>query len=628
MSRFSNRSLLSLVPALLWVGLTGVLSAEDPAGVRSGPVLGRDPGFPLLPGSVRELSAASSPDRDSALLPGWMRGDFRRPSFPVLRQDLMSDGGEQLLRPVIPDLQKSFPVEPPVERPEFDEFVPAPVPAGLEDPEAEEIREALTRRYSSPPMVRAIRSLSLQSAMNLHAEVSERIDNRSLEPTSYATRVRRALRNLLLAVGNEAFRNAMGLADAGFELDTFRQRLGDRADRLRVVGFSDARRVLSEVVNDSRSVRGLPAAVVAWEFAVAGVDTLDRFSGLTPEDPGSRRSGELTEVRTAALEKDMVGVGIEVVGDPLGLRLVRALRGSPAAAAGLRRGDLVLEVNGRSLAGLSVAVASDLMQGTEGQSLRLKVRRDGAGVGNFTLVRARFRLWTVNDAELLRDTSVGYVSLSRFAGTSAAELSSTMEGLYRRGMRSMILDLRGNPGGLLTTCVEISNLFLPRGTIVSTRGRLASDNQHETASFARTWKLPLVVLIDENSASASEILAAAVQENGRGVVVGTRSYGKGSVQTHFPLESISGNLRLTTALFFSPNGRRMAGAGVTPDVEVVDADGAVGGDRVLETALELAGSSQARELARTAVYRRGNPSHDFRGTQDANRALPVGVSVL
>ncbi|MFZ9092297.1 MAG: hypothetical protein ACO3FE_19660, partial [Planctomycetaceae bacterium] len=96
----------------------------------------------------------------------------------------------------------------------------------------------------------------------------------------------------------------------------------------------------------------------------------------------------------------------------------------------------------------------------------------------------------------------------------------------------------------------------------------------------------------------------------------------------FPLESISGNLRLTTALFFSPNGRRMAGAGVTPDVEVVDADGAVGGDRVLETALELAGSSQARELARTAVYRRGNPSHDFRGTQDANRALPVGVSVL
>ena len=203
-----------------------------------------------------------------------------------------------------------------------------------------------------------------------------------------------------------------------------------------------------------------------------------------------------------------------------------------------------------------------------------------------------------------------------------------MEGLYRRGMRSMILDLRGNPGGLLTTCVEISNLFLPRGTIVSTRGRLASDNQHETASFARTWKLPLVVLIDENSASASEILAAAVQENGRGIVVGTRSFGKGSVQTHFPLESISGNLRLTTALFFSPNGRRMAGAGVSPDVEVVDVDGAVGGDRVLETALELAGSSQARELARTAVYRRGNPSHDFRGTQDANRALPVGVSVL
>jgi carboxyl-terminal processing protease len=167
-------------------------------------------------------------------------------------------------------------------------------------------------------------------------------------------------------------------------------------------------------------------------------------------------------------------------------------------------------------------------------------------------------------------------------------------------MKSLIIDLRGNPGGLLTTCVEISDRFLACGTIVSTKGRLSSDNMLEQATYARTWSMPLVVLVDGDSASASEIFAAAIQENNRGIVVGTKSYGKGSVQTHFPLSTIGGDLRLTTALFYSPAGRKMAGAGVTPDVEVNDRDGIVNGDEVLVEAVRIARSQTLKNMAKAA----------------------------
>ena len=143
-----------------------------------------------------------------------------------------------------------------------------------------------------------------------------------------------------------------------------------------------------------------------------------------------------------------------------------------------------------------------------------------------TLTRRRFRIWSVNDVRMVSGTDVGYLNLSQFSQTSTQEVDEALQKLYRSGMESLILDLRGNPGGLLTTCVQITNRFLPCGTIVSTRGRLSDDNMHESATYTRTWNTPLVVLVNEDSASASEIFAAAIQDNGRGVVVGEKSYGK------------------------------------------------------------------------------------------------------
>ena len=135
-------------------------------------------------------------------------------------------------------------------------------------------------------------------------------------------------------------------------------------------------------------------------------------------------------------------------------------------------------------------------------------------------------------------------------------------------MRFLILDLRGNPGGLLTSAVEVSDRFVKRGTIVSTRGRSAGENWAYTAHEAGTWGVPLAVLVDEDSASASEIVAACIRDNRRGKIVGRKTYGKGSVQSIYELRSVRGGLRLTTAKFFSPHGRALEHVGVQPDVLV------------------------------------------------------------
>jgi carboxyl-terminal processing protease len=489
-----------------------------------------------------------------------------------------------------------------------DPFVPAQQPQGQLDDETTTINNTLTYRYQNPVTVRAIRAMSSNQAVQLFAEVSQKIDERSLEPTSYDLRVRRALRNLTLALDNQAFVNGLGISANSFSTDGFRNSLSRLASNGQVQNYQDARTVLNTVMQSAQSVQGLNASVVAYEFANASIDTLDKFSGLEPADPGSRNGAELTDVKSAALEENIVGVGVEVREHAEGLIVVKPLRGGPAAEAGMEAGDVILSLNGQTIGGMKMASSVDLMKGSSGSQLKMRVYREGKGERDFTLTRRSIRVWTVNDTKMLPGTDVGYFSLSRFSQNSTAEVDQALNELYSKGMKSLVLDLRGNPGGLLTTCVEISDRFLACGTIVTTKGRLSGDNMVERATYNKTWSVPLVVLVDGDSASASEIFAAAIQENRRGVVVGTRSYGKGSVQTHFPLSAIGGDLRLTTALFYSPNGRRMAGEGVTPDVEINDRDGVVNGDEVLVESVRIARSQTLVDMAKSSGTCKTAPS--------------------
>ena len=460
---------------------------------------------------------------------------------------------------------------------------------------SEKIQQRLTYRYGNPTVERFALFVSTNSAVALYDETTRLIDSRHLNPTSYATRAYQGVNNLLHAVGNRAFLRANGLFLSRSQVDKFRRSLSKMASSAPVRTATDARNLMLRTMDLASRQLAVRPTVVAMEFVYGAAESLGKYSTFIPSVTGRQPS--------ASLEDHVVGIGVEIKPHASGVLVVKPLRGGPAAKAGLQRGDVIVNVNGRDLAGQSLDYAVDLIGGPEGSPVLLVINRDGRRRSPLSLIRRRVEIHSVSDVRMIDATAgIGYIKLDKFAQTSSEEMDQALWDLHRQGMQSLVFDLRGNPGGLLTTAIELSNKFLPRGAIVSTRGRNAVDNTAEQATFERTWKIPLVVLIDGNSASASEIFAAAIQENDRGLVVGRRSYGKGTVQTHFPLQSVSGNLKLTTAKFYSPRGREIAGAGVDPDVKVDNSESddfvvRLSDDRDIQAAMTIARGEQVQELA-------------------------------
>ncbi|MGE0331848.1 MAG: S41 family peptidase [Ramlibacter sp.] len=263
-----------------------------------------------------------------------------------------------------------------------------------------------------------------------------------------------------------------------------------------------------------------------------------------------------------------VGLGIEVETSDAGVRITAPMPGGPAAKAGLRAGDLIVQVDDKPLRGVALADAIARMRGDVGTQVSLVVRREGSE--DFTLaltrdtIRRQLLRWRMEgDALVLR--------LSSFSGPVASALTEAIaEATAQARPQAVVLDLRGNPGGLIREAVRVADAFLSQGAIASMRGR--------TPGNERTWQadstellagLPMVVLLDKNSASASELVAAALQENARATVMGQRSFGKGSVQTTYALGEGRGAVKLTSALYYGPLGRTVNKAGVVPDVELV-----------------------------------------------------------
>jgi carboxyl-terminal processing protease len=190
------------------------------------------------------------------------------------------------------------------------------------------------------------------------------------------------------------------------------------------------------------------------------------------------------------------------------------------------------------------------------------------------VIRQRVDVPCVEDAKILdRDRGVAYFRLTSFQKTTSRDVDAALWRLHREGMKTLIVDVRGNPGGLLTASVEVADKFLYEGTIVATRGRNEHEDYDYKAHRVGTWGIPLIVLIDDETASASEIFAGAIRDHGRGTVIGETSYGKGSVQGIFPLSSFRSGVRMTTARFFTPNGHPISGRGVIPH-QVVSQDDA------------------------------------------------------
>ena len=268
-------------------------------------------------------------------------------------------------------------------------------------------------------------------------------------------------------------------------------------------------------------------------------------------------------------EGEFGGLGIEITIKEDLLTIISPIDDTPAFRAGLASGDRIVKIDGEITRGITLLDAVKKLRGKPGTKVALTVFHEGGTeLKEVTLERAIIKMESVREANLL-ESHIGYIRLSDFREKTPEDLLAAIKKLKDQQMEGLILDLRNNPGGLLDVAVTVAEYFLDRNQlIVTTKGRLHNQNQEMRArADGLANQVPMVVLINEGSASASEILAGAIQDHRRGIVLGTRSHGKASVQTIFPLKDGSA-LRLTTSKYFTPSGRSIHGHGIDPDVEV------------------------------------------------------------
>ncbi len=261
------------------------------------------------------------------------------------------------------------------------------------------------------------------------------------------------------------------------------------------------------------------------------------------------------------------GIGIEITIRDGVLTVVAPIEGTPAWKAGLKPGDKIIKINGKPTKGMSLIEAVKLLRGPKGTKVTISIFREGfKELKDITLVRDVIPIKSVRYRML--EPGYGYVRISSFQEKTASELRKALKELEKEGLKGLILDLRNNPGGLLDAAVEVADEFLEEGLIVYTKGRRKDQNfKFEARPNKDKHAYPLVVLVNAGSASASEIVAGALQDHHRAVILGTKTFGKGSVQTIIPLPDGSA-VRLTTAQYYTPSGRSIQAEGIEPDLEI------------------------------------------------------------
>ena len=425
--------------------------------------------------------------------------------------------------------------------------------------------------------------------MDLYDRVLMKIQTHYVESPNWQDLVQRGANDLDVALGESAFREQKCPSKTGRRSMRFAANSGRRwpagpsPRRQQAYGAVAAAAALAQ-----RRVEIRPTAAIL-EFVCGATNSLDPYSSYLTAD-------QLSEVYSQ-IEGNFVGLGIELKSHAAELVIVRVISGSPAEKAGLRAGDRILAVDGASTKDLPTEQAANMLQGEEGTTVTLTVAAAGQSPRAIAVRRRRVEVPSVDKVQML-DAGQGIASLriTCFQKTTRRDLEAALWQLHRQGMKSLVIDLRGNPGGLLVAAVEAVELFVDSGVIVSTRGRSAQEDFTYTSHGTGVWRVPLVVMIDQDSASAAEIFAGAIRDHRRGKLVGTQSYGKGSVQGIFPLESSDAGLRLTTAKFYSPNGHPFNRVGVEPDVTIHQAARPIQGtpvaaareDLILNAALDVA----------------------------------------
>ncbi|MBI1313954.1 PDZ domain-containing protein [bacterium] len=425
----------------------------------------------------------------------------------------------------------------------------------------------IERRYADASFEKSLVAMSRAEALDLFDETAARIRANFVEPLSYLSIVAHGTESLYIALANPEFldQNLSGLLTAEQRKEgahNLRKILREQYWNKPVHNSQHARQVVLEVTQHAERTLKLPAAAVVMEYVFGGCNALDDYSGFLTAD----RLADLY----SNIDGEFVGLGVEMKEETgNGMLLVNVLPDSPAAVGGLRRGDRILEIDGTDIRSASIDDAANRMRGPSGSRVRLVVRRDAERRNwDTVLIRRAVVVKSIPEMRIVdQDQGIAYLQLAGFQKSTSRELDAALASLQAQGMKSLIVDVRGNPGGLLTAAVEVLDRFVEEGVLVSTKGRTDDQNWTYRAHREGTFDMPLVLLTDGDSASASEIVAGAIRDHRRGTIVGRKTFGKWSVQSIFNVGSDNG-LRLTTAKFYSPNGHTLSKVGVEPDVLV------------------------------------------------------------
>ncbi len=446
-----------------------------------------------------------------------------------------------------------------------DQFAYAQVP---DSPAELRLRnQRITRRYADRTFHQKVLSLSLDKAIDLYGEVIDNIESHYVDEVKLNRLLNHGLDQLDLALQNPAFLNALFPPPAAGKikpegLARYRMTLRQRWADLSVANRLEAQERVKAIALGIQQDLGARPTVVVVEFVCAACEALDPYSSyLSP--------GRFT-MEKALAQVDIAGIGIDLQRtDHLVITHVEPK--SPAAESGIQAGDLLIQIDKVPTRNLTREEALLLLLGRDGSKVALEIQRETTSEPfSLEVTRRLASVPSISSAYLADpEAGVAYLHLAHFQKTTLEELDAAVNQLTGEGMRALILDLRGNPGGSLSAAIQVADRFISGDAVlVSTRGRrFGSSITHKTQSD-QDYTMPLVVLIDSGTASAGEIVAGAIKEHGRGTLVGQRTFGKGSIQLVFHLTTVDSGIRLTTARFFSPLDNPYSETGVLPDILV------------------------------------------------------------